>query len=118
MTDRPDRRQHRRFETRFEMSCRKVGLAVSTPHEVHTVNVSPGGVYLHTTAGTLKRGDLLKVELSIPPGPGRLEFGGKLSGFAKVLRTDKICGSSTGSRASATTYGVALQFCRPPRFCV
>ncbi|MEJ2705890.1 MAG: hypothetical protein P8Z79_25910 [Sedimentisphaerales bacterium] len=95
------------------MSCQKVGSAASTPHEVHTINVGPGGVYLQAADGAFRRGDLLKLVLSIPAEPGRLKFGGKMSGFARVLRTDNIRESSTEGGMTAPTHGVALQFCRP-----
>ncbi|MHC4325782.1 MAG: PilZ domain-containing protein, partial [Planctomycetota bacterium] len=71
-------------------------------------NVSPGGWYFETATDTLRHGNLLEVELSIPPTSGLLEFGGELAGFAKVLRTN-----STSGR-----YCVALQFCRPPKLCI
>jgi len=58
---------------------------------------------------------LLKVELSIPPTSGLLEFGCKLAGFAEVLRTENIGDSTPPNDLSSTRYGVAVQFCRPPK---
>jgi len=74
----------------------------------YTLNVSTGGLYFETEAGIFEQGNLLKVELDIPPTSGLLEFGGKIAGFARVLRTDSASGK----------YGVALQFCRPPKLSV
>jgi hypothetical protein len=103
--DRPEKRRHRRLGAKYNLSCRKIGTTGSTSFEGNTVNVSTGGLYFETADDTFKQDDLLKVELSIPPTSGLLEFGGKIAGFAKVLRTDSASGK----------YGVALQFCHPPK---
>jgi len=93
---------------KYDISCRKVGSSANIFYDGHTINVSPGGLYFETQTETFEQGNLLQVELSIPPTSGLLEFGGKIAGFAKVLRTD----SSSGR------HGVALQFCSPPKLCI
>lgn len=103
--DRSEKRRHRRLGAKYNLSCQKVGSIGSISFEGSTVNVSTGGLYFETANDTFEQGDLLKVELSIPPTSGLLEFGGKIAGFAKVLRTDSAPGK----------YGVALQFCHPPK---
>jgi len=108
MMDRLEKRRHKRLGAQYNISCRKVGSAVQISCDGCTVNVSPGGLYFETATGTFERDNLLKVELSIPPTSGLLEFGGKIAGFAKVLRTDLVSGRC----------GVALQFCRPPKLCI
>jgi len=108
MMDRSEKRRHRRLGVKYDISCRIVGSTENKPYEGHTVNVSPGGLYFQTETETFMPGNLLTVELSIPPTSGLLEFGGKIAGFAKVLRTDSASGR----------YGVALQFCRPPKLCI
>jgi len=82
------------------------------------VDVSSGGLYFETRAGIFKAGDLLIVELSIQPTAGVLEFGGKIAGFAKVLRTFGITGPAAETGSSCNRYGVAVQFCRAPRLCI
>jgi hypothetical protein len=115
MMDRPEKRAHRRLDARYDISCRKVGSTVDKSYSGCTANVSSGGLYLETVADAFERGELLKVELAVPPTPGLLEFGGKIAGFAKVLRADKIC-DGVGSKGSVSgRYGVAVQFCRPPK---
>jgi hypothetical protein len=47
-----------------------------------------------------------------------LEFGGKIAGFARVLRADNIGGSLNGPDSSSKRYGVALQFCQPLKLCI
>jgi len=106
--DRTEKRRHKRLGANFNISCRKIGSPSSESYDGRTINISPGGLYFETADGTFEQGSLLKVELSIPPTSGQLEFGGKIAGFAKVLRTDSVSGR----------FGVALQFCGPPKLCI
>ncbi len=112
---RAERRKYKRLPVKLHLSCRKVG---STPEEFHTgctVNVSPGGMFFETAAGSFKPGNLLpgnllRVELSIQPTVGLLEVGGRISGFAKVLRTFNVDDSLLSAK-----YGVAVEFCQSPK---
>ena len=106
--DQSEKRRHKRLWTKYDISCRKVGSTANISYDGRTLNISTGGLYFETATDTFEQGNLLKVELSIPPTSGLLEFGGKIAGFAKVLRTDSASGG----------YGVALQFCRPPKLCI
>jgi hypothetical protein len=100
------------------MSCQKVGAAKEKLYTGSTENVSSGGLYFETTAGSFQSGNLLKVELAIPPTTGLLEFGGRISGFARVLRICSISDSDKkGGNLHTAGYGVAVEFCRPPRLC-
>jgi hypothetical protein len=116
--DQHNKRRYERLGAKFEISYQKIGSRSGHMREGYTVNISPGGLYFRTKADTFKRGDLLKVELSIPPKSGLLEFGGKMAGFAKVLRSDAIFDSLAGDDSSGSNQGVALQFCRPMKLCV
>jgi hypothetical protein len=116
--ERSERRKYRRLGARFDISCRQVGSEGEQSHSGCTVNVSAGGLYFETSADVFRPGNMLKVELSIPPTSGVLDFGGKLAGFAEVLRAEDICGSAPEADSSSDRYGVALQFCRPPRLCI
>ena len=118
MMDRPEKRAHRRLDARYDISYRKVGSTVDKSHSGCTANVSSGGLYLETGADAVERGELLRVELSVPPTPGLLEFGGKIAGFARVLRADRICDAGESKNSAPSRYGVALQFCRPPKLCL
>jgi hypothetical protein len=108
MMDRSEKRRYKRLGAQYNISCRKVGSTAHISYDGHTINVSPGGLYFETATGIFEQGNLLKVELSIPPTSGLLEFGGKIAGFAKVLRTDLSSGRC----------GVAVEFCRPPKLCI
>ena len=103
----PEKRKFRRLPITLGLSCRKVGSAAEKLHKGCTVNVSPGGLYFETVDGAFETGNLLKVELTIQPTAGLLEFGGRISGFGRVLRTCSHSGK----------YGVALEFCRSPKLC-
>ncbi len=116
--DRPERRRDRRQGARFDVSFYKVGSTTNKPYDGHTVNVGRGGLYIETTARTIEQGDMLRVELSIPPTPGLLEFGGKIAAFAKVLRADHIGGDIVAGGSTCNKYGVALQFCQRPKVCI
>jgi hypothetical protein len=116
MMDRDERRKYKRLGAKYNISCREVGSTTEGTHKGCTVNIGTGGLYFESEDVSFKAGSLLEVELSIPPKRGLLEFGGKISGFARVLRTDHV--SSEGTSLASGKYGVALQFCRSPRLCL
>ncbi len=116
--DGTERRRYKRLGAKFDISCHEVGSATERAHTGRTVNVSPGGLYFETQSATFKPGSLLEVELSIPPRRGLLEFGGRISGFARVMRTDNIYESAGGTDLSSEIFGVAVQFCRSPKLCM
>ena len=105
-----EKRKYKRLPVTLDLTCRKISPTAEKTHTCRTVNVSPGGLFFETTTDTFKPGNLLKMELSIPPTEGLLEFGGTISGFAKVLRTHNIRNSK-----SHTRYGVAVEFSQPPK---
>jgi hypothetical protein len=78
-----------------------------------TLNVSTGGLFFQTASSNLRKGDLLNVELDLPPTSGLLELGGTITSFGRVLRIGEIEDSGTHMQAE---YGVALEFCQSPRF--
>ena len=105
-----EKRKFKRLPVAFDLSCREAGSETEQLHKGYTVNVGPGGLYFETADGVFRPGDLLTVELSIPPTAGLLEFGGRISGFGRVLRA--------GAKPESDKYGVALEFCRPPKLCI
>jgi hypothetical protein len=112
--DRNERRKSRRLGARFNLSYRQVGTTTKRARTGKTVNVATGGLYFETLDEILTPGSLLEVELSIPPERGVLEFGGRISGFAKILRADII---SEGD-SSTNKQGIAVQFCKAPSLCL
>lgn len=118
-----EKRKYQRLPIRLDLSCRKVGSTTEKWHSGRMMNVSPGGLYFQTSAGTFKPGSLLDVKLSIPPTTGLLEYGGRISGFARVLRADDIGpaesgpGHFRGGSLSCARYGVAAEFCHSLKLC-
>ena len=113
----PEKRKFKRVPVALGLSSRKVDAPSAQLYKGRTVNVSPGGIYFETDAAVFEPGNLLKVMLSIPPTTGLLEFGGEISGLARVLR---VCGpahSQPDSGRHCREYGVALEFCQKPRLC-
>ena len=107
-----EKRRFKRLPLALDLSCLKVGSTADKFHTGCTVNVSPGGLYFETIAEALEPGNLLKIELSIPPTAGLLELGGKISGFARVLRTCNIDEPDASTNLPFNKYGVALEFCK------
>jgi len=118
-----EKRKYQRLPIGLDLSCRKIGSAQEKCHTGRTINASPGGLYFQTPTGEFKPGNLLSVELSIPPTTGLLEYGGRISGYARVLRADDI-GSAEDRPArphrlglSSARYGVAAEFCHSLKLC-
>ena len=57
--------------------------------------------------------ELLDVEICVPPTEGLLEFGGRMTTFARVLRVDKGAGADFDD---GRICAVAAQFMGAPRF--
>ena len=114
--DGTERRKFKRFGAKFDISYREVGPVAEQSHLGCTVNVCPGGLYFETESAGFKPGSLLEVKLSVPPKRGLLELGGRISGFARVIRTDNIPAEDTD--LASGKYGVAVQFCRSPKLCL
>lgn len=112
-----EKRNYKRLPIKLDLSCRKVGSTVGELYAGCTVNVSSGGLYFETAADKFKPGNVVEIKLSIPPTAGLLEFGGRISSLARVLRTNNISDSYKDSNLSHGRYGVALEFCRPPKLC-
>jgi hypothetical protein len=111
-----EKRRFKRLLANFDLSCSKVDAASQTICTGRTINVSPGGLYFETSADSFSAGNLLRIELSIPPKAGQLDYGGRISAFAKVLRTETI-DHIHAARSSYNRYGIALEFCRSPTLC-
>ena len=105
-----DRRRHRRFPLKLSILCQKVGLSGGDLVSGKTVNVGPGGMLVEVNTGSVAEGDLLSVEMSVPPMEGLLDFGGSLSNHARVVRS-----TNHGSSQESAEKVIALEFCDPPK---
>jgi hypothetical protein len=110
-----ERRRHKRLLARYDLLCHEVNSKTSQSCLGQTINVGPGGLYFETTS-EFGLGNLLQVELSIPPTSGELEFGGRISGLGKVMRICRINDSSDDNTSDNEQYGVVLEFSRPLKF--
>ena len=113
-----EKRKFKRLPIKIDLLCHKAYSTVKESHTGRTTNVSPGGLYFETETDLFKPGNMLTVELSIPPTTGLLQSGGSISGLGKVLRTHTIGASQNDIDNSSVRSGVALEFCRPLKFCV
>ncbi|NIP23101.1 MAG: hypothetical protein GWN67_05555 [Phycisphaerae bacterium] len=107
------KRKYKRLPIKLDLSYVEADSTIKKSNTGSTVNVGSGGLYFETGADVFKPGSLLKVELSIPPTSGLLEFGGSMSGLGRILRIDTISGSCTGTEMPSARSGVALEFCQP-----
>ena len=112
-----EKRKFKRLPLKLHLSCHRVDSSPQVLHTGRTVNVGPGGIYFETQHKLFEPGHLIKIDLSIPPTAGLLDFCGRISGFAKVLRTHHLADNSADS-ASQGCHGVAVEFCHPPRLSV
>jgi len=87
-----------------------VGLSGGELVSGKTVNVSPGGMLVEVKSGDVVEGELLSVEMSVPPTEGLLDFGGSLSNHARVVRSD-----GHGVPEGVAEKVIALEFCDSPQ---
>ena len=111
-------RKHRRLPLKLGLSFSRVGASGENFCKGHTLNISTGGMLLETATEGLGKGSLINIELSVPPTNGLLEFGGKISGFARVLRVRPISFNHTLELKIKPRYNVAVEFCHAPKLCV
>jgi hypothetical protein len=105
-----DRRRHKRFPLKLSILCQKVGLSGGELVAGKTVNVGPGGMLIEVNSGNVAEGELLSVEMSVPPMEGLLDFGGSLSNHARVVRSN-----GHEDPKETTEKFIALEFCDPPK---
>ena len=109
-----ERRRHRRFPLRLSIFCQRVGHSGGKLYTGKTINVSPGGMLVEMRSEGLRDGELLSVEMTVPPTEGMLEFGGSISSYARIVRTysGNDLPSDTDPSYAKT---VALEFCDSPK---
>jgi hypothetical protein len=105
-----NRRRHKRLPLKLSIFCQKVGLAGGRIISGKTVNVSPGGMLVEMKSNDISYGELLSVEMSVPPTEGLLDFGGSFSSYARVVRLQK-----EEEHDNTSEKIVALEFCDSPK---
>jgi hypothetical protein len=119
MEEEGEKRNHARFPLRLSVLCHRVGTPGGSVYMGSTVNVSPGGMLMEVSAQDLTSGDLVSVEMSIPPTEGLLEYGGRFTTYAKILRVEKIIPQFRRLKEyKSNTRSIALEFCESPKLVV
>ncbi|MHC4647737.1 MAG: PilZ domain-containing protein [Planctomycetota bacterium] len=107
-----ERRKYRRLPVRLKASCSRVNSVAAQLYCAHTVDVSPAGLLFEVAADVFEVGNLIAVEMFVPPTAGLLEQGGRMSGLARVVRIENTAGREG---FWAGNCGVAVEFCSSPR---
>lgn len=109
-----ERRSHQRLALRLSVVCQTVGLAAGKVFTGTTIDVSPGGALVEMNSSNLADGQLLSVEMSVPPTDGLLDFGGRLSNYARVIRIDSEH-IALKHHSTSMAQAIALEFCESPK---
>ncbi len=116
MKEEEEKRDHKRLSLRLEVLCRKVGTPSAIAYTGKSVNVGPGGMLMEVHGRGLGTGDLISVEMSVPPTEGILEYGGRFTSYARVLRVhDTGHPSGPNRKRGPLAQKIALEFCESPK---
>ena len=110
-----DRRRHTRLPLRLTVVCRRVGTPGERVYSGTTVNVSPGGMLMEINMPDMRAGELLSVDMTVPPDKQQLGFGGRFSNHARVTRIGSL---PRRRRSGLAAQRIALEFCDSPKLCV
>jgi len=113
MADENDRRLHKRLPLKISVLCQSVGISGGTAFCGSTIDVSCGGMLVEFSGKGVSDGQLLSIEMYVPPTEGLLEYGGRFSSYARVVRLDEA-GDGLQSQSSASRTA-ALEFCQSPK---
>ena len=108
-----NRRRHHRLPLRLEVLCKKIGSSTGSPCLGKTLNVSTGGMLVEINGHQqhYRPDDIVSIDMAVEPNEGTLEYGGKLSSYARILRIH--AGPQHGSNGIKAH--IAVQFCEPPK---
>ena len=88
------------------LEYRRAGQPSTQLHRSVVRDVSTGGIFFETMLDDLREGDLLDIELTIPPGQGHFPYQGRVSSTASVVRTQTLAGQISSPRIGV---GVAFR---------
>ena len=114
MEQEQERRKYQRLPLNLAVLCHKVGISHGTVYTGATVNVSPGGMLLEINSDNLNKGELLSIEMSVPPTSGLLEYGGRFSTYARIIRVE-TSNSTRPAKSNTRVQTLALEFCESPK---
>ncbi len=107
-----ERRKHKRIPLKFTVLCQKVGLSDGRLYSGNTVNVSPGGMLVEVNQPHLRDGELVSIEMTVPPTEGLLEYGGRFSSYARIIR---VINDIDSTQSCSLGNVIAMEFCESPR---
>ncbi|MBN1127222.1 MAG: PilZ domain-containing protein [Sedimentisphaerales bacterium] len=113
MSQETDRRAHRRLNLRLAVLCRKVGAGAERPYTGNTLNISPSGALMQISGMKLFKGEMLNIEIAIPPARDLLKNGGRFSTQGQVIRIESM-ESSRRADEYVETQQIAVEFSRSP----
>ena len=108
-----ERRVHDRHRLKLDVFCQTVGLAGGRFYSGNTIDVSPSGVLVEVNESGLGVGQLLSVDMPVPPTQGLLDYGGRFSGYARVVRVEEL--QEDGLGGGDSIQAIALEFCQSPK---
>lgn len=106
-----ERRRHKRLQLKLAVLCQKVGVPASKLFSGNTVNVSTGGALIDFNSDGISQGELISLEMTLPPTEGLLEYGGKFTSYARVIREHKPQKKALNKNEKS----LALEFCESPK---
>jgi hypothetical protein len=109
-----DRRKHKRLALRLAVTCTPIGQNQQNIYTGNTINVSTGGFLAEIYGRKLTKGQLLNIEMTVPPTKGLLEYGGSFTGYARVIRTETPR-SVKAAKAPEKIHTLAMEFCESPK---
>jgi len=113
-----ERRLYRRIPLKLAVLCQKAGLMEGRLYTGNTINVCPGGVLMEINGAGLDVGELVNLELAVPPTQGLLEFGGRFSTYARILRIQSPLHKppeEVMAGEGSDIHRIAMEFCEVPR---
>lgn len=92
-----DRRRSRRLDMKLPILVRHRGEAGGLDVvQTTTSNISTDGFYFDTNAENIRIGDVLDLDLTLPPAAGVSAFEGHASAAGDVVRVEKLAGGRMG----------------------
>ena len=110
-----EKRKHNRVEVDFTVSCRLVSESCKKVCNGQAINASSGGIYFITANCTCRPGSVVEISWPISPRTGQLQKPGKITGFCKLVRSERISGDLQRNDSPEAVSGAALEFCRSPK---